>query len=71
MEQDLSGKLVDKIVQDKEDYCYLFAKKMTELMPIIERKYECFQQLKRLFKAVGLARYIVEKGILVDLDIVK
>ncbi|KAL4503382.1 hypothetical protein ABPG72_000988 [Tetrahymena utriculariae] len=67
MEQDSQGRLIDKIVQDKNDPCYIFAKKFSELYPIICKHYPCFERLKKLYRASALAKWIVQNGIQIDI----
>ncbi|EAS00403.1 peptidoglycan-binding domain protein (macronuclear) [Tetrahymena thermophila SB210] len=67
MEQDSQGRLIDKVVQDKNDPCYMFAKKFSELYPVICKHYPCFERLKKLYRASALARWIVTNGIQIDM----
>ncbi|KAL4454950.1 hypothetical protein ABPG74_006332 [Tetrahymena malaccensis] len=67
MEQDSQGRLIDKLVQDKNDPCYIFAKKFSELYPIICKHYPCFEKLKKLYRASALAKWIVTNGIQIDM----
>ncbi len=60
MEISNEGSLKDKIIQDKNDQCYIFANKFSQLYENASLLYKCFYRLKEIAAALSIAKWIYE-----------
>ena len=64
------GSLKDSQIQDINDECYKFSKKLTELYEPTGKYYKSFERLKEISNAIVMAKWIVDNNIPIDLNMI-
>jgi len=64
------GSLKDSTVQDKDDECYKFSRKLGEIYDVTSKYYQSFARLKEITNAIMMGKWIYENNIPVDLELV-
>lgn len=70
LEKDSQGKLIDAIVQDEHDPSYKFAKYFTMCYDELSRRFPIFQRMKQITAAIALARWMAERKVQVNMELV-
>lgn len=70
LNQKSDGSLKDSEIQDKDDECYKFSKKLAEVYDITGKYYKSFQRMREITTAIVMGKWIYENNISVDLELI-